>query len=526
MSEGQLPAGLPGAEVLGALLDTVPLSVVMTDRHLRVLYVNARWQAATGRKAAEVIGTSLYEINGGFYRQHSDNIERCLSGETLRNPRFRSGISGPVRWVQSQLTPWRDADGEVGGIVLSIHEITDLVEAEMALVQAKEDAEAANRAKSTFLATMSHEIRTPLNGVLGMAQAMAVDRLDDVQRERLGVIRGSGESLLAILNDILDLSKIEAGKLELEATEFDLVELVEGAHAAFISTAKGKGLSFVLAIDPNAEGVYLGDPTRVRQILYNLISNALKFTQLGGMRVHVSRSDDEVRLEVSDTGIGMNPQARARVFSKFVQADTSTTRQYGGTGLGLSICRELALLMDGDVEVTSELGEGSVFTARLPLRWLHQRQAVAPASAQPDQATRHGDIKVLAAEDNAMNQLVLKTLLNQAGVEPTLVANGRDCLDAWEAEDWDVILMDVLMPIMDGPTATRMIRAREAATKRTRTPIIALTANAMTHQVTEYLAAGMDGHVSKPIEAGKLFRALEEALAMGADEDTGVVEAV
>ncbi len=373
-------------------------------------------------------------------------------------------------------------------------------------------AEGANEAKSAFLATMSHEIRTPLNGVLGMAQAMAAETLSPVQRERLDIIDQSGKALLAILNDILDLSKIEAGKLELEEIEFDLGDVARGAHSAFTALANKKGLSFALDID-QARGVYRGDPTRLRQILYNLISNALKFTEHGEIRVIALRMDDNLRFTVADTGMGIPPEALAKLFVKFAQVDASTTRRFGGTGLGLAICQQLSRLMGGVIEVDSELGRGSTFTVILPMPRVGEEK---PATPLPSPDVPHRDsspgLRVLAAEDNTVNQLVLKTLLHQIGVEPVVVADGAAALEAWEAGHWDAILMDVQMPVMDGPTATRAIRERERQTGRPRTPIIALTANAMSHHVADYLAAGMDDHVAKPIEAGRLFQALQSAI--------------
>jgi signal transduction histidine kinase/ActR/RegA family two-component response regulator len=390
-------------------------------------------------------------------------------------------------------------------------------------------AEAANEAKSAFLATMSHEIRTPLNGVLGMAQAMAADALSAVQRERLEVIRQSGESLLAILNDVLDLSKIEAGRFELEQVEFDLGELMKGAHSAFTALANKKGLSFDLTVDDGAKGVYLGDPTRVRQILYNLISNALKFTEHGEVRVTAAYAGDDLALMVADTGPGIADDRVSALFEKFTQADASTTRRYGGTGLGLAICRELAQAMDGEVGVTSRLGEGTRFLVKLPLPKVGE--ALAPAFLPPPAPPAALDatlpkVRVLAAEDNSVNQLVLKTLLHQIGVEPLVVENGQEAVDAWKDAPWDVILMDMQMPVMDGLTAARAIRQAEAEMGRARTPIVALTANAMSHQIQQCLAAGMDGHVAKPIEAARLFAALETALADAEEAPAGAATAV
>ncbi|HUZ13874.1 MAG TPA: ATP-binding protein [Caulobacteraceae bacterium] len=372
-------------------------------------------------------------------------------------------------------------------------------------------AEAANEAKSAFLATMSHEIRTPLNGVLGMAQAMAAERLPRTQRERLEIIRQSGQALLAVLNDILDISKIEAGKLALEDCVFDVGELAAGAYAAFSGQAETRDLKLALVVEPGARGWRRGDPTRVRQILFNLLSNAVKFTQAGGIDVTISASDDALRIRVADTGLGMAPQTLAHLFEKFVQADASTTRRYGGTGLGLAICHELAEMMGGSICAQSELGQGTVFVVDLPLA-----RAEAPAAA----ATARGaseieasGLRILAAEDNAINQLVLKTLLSQIGLTPVMVENGREAVEAWRRERWDAILMDVQMPEMDGVAATAAIREEERRSGRTRTPIVALTANALTHQIDSYRASGIDAHVAKPIEAARLFETLQQVLA-------------
>ncbi len=385
----------------------------------------------------------------------------------------------------------------------------EAAEAEMAA--AKAEADAANQAKSAFLATMSHEIRTPLNGVLGMTQAMAMDELIEVQRERLGVIRASGEALLAILNDVLDLSKIEAGKLELECIDFDLTQVVQCACQPFAVLAAEKGVGFTIDL-AGAEGVYSGDPTRVRQVLSNLVSNALKFTAAGHIGVTAQAADDRLVLAISDTGEGIPDDKIAELFTSYTQADASTARRFGGTGLGLAICRQLAELMGGTITVASRVGEGSTFTVTLGAPRVgdaipapaESERMVAPVASRP--------LRVLAAEDNEVNRLVLKTLLAHAGVEPVFAENGELALAAWEQGPWDLVLMDVQMPVMDGPTAVRRIREREAETGRPRTPIVALSANAMSHQITEYLAGGMDGHVAKPIEADKLFEALSLAL--------------
>jgi signal transduction histidine kinase/CheY-like chemotaxis protein len=431
-------------------------------------------------------------------------------------PHYRIKRSDGVEvWAEGVVSFHTDEQGRPQRLVGVLQNVTERKKVEAALIAAKEEAESATKAKSAFLATMSHEIRTPLNGVLGMAQAMEGDDLAPAQRERLTVIRQSGETLLAILNDVLDLSKIEAGKLELDETEFDIQDLASGAYAAFTAIAAKKGVGFALSIDKAARGVFRGDSTRVRQILYNLVSNAIKFTEDGDVRVRVGRRGGQLVLSVRDSGIGISPEALKRLFSKFEQADSTTTRRYGGTGLGLAICRELSELMGGSIEAESRPGEGSTFTVRLPLERVADERPAAPAPPTPqaESDAQAAQLRVLAAEDNEVNRLVLQTLLEQVGLSPTIVADGAQAIEAWEREDWDLILMDVQMPVMDGPTACREIRAREARNGRGRTPIIALTANAMSHQVAEYRAAGMDAFVPKPIEIGVLFSAMNEALA-------------
>ncbi|CAN7143216.1 ATP-binding protein [Phenylobacterium sp. LjRoot225] len=424
-------------------------------------------------------------------------------------------------WAASAASLIRDDKGQPLRLVCAQQDVTKRKRQERALIQAKEEAEAANRAKSAFLATISHEIRTPLNGLLGMAQAMAKSRLEPVQRERLEIIQQSGEGLLAILNEVLDLSKIEAGKLTLEDGEFDVSQLAQAAHSTFQAVAENKGLAFELKVLPGARGAYRGDPMRVRQILYNLVSNALKFTDRGSVAIIVGRRSGRLQIQVRDTGIGMTKEQQSKLFRAFEQAEASTTRRYGGTGLGLAICRELSELMQGRIRVRSAPGRGASFTVSLPLPKVEQAAPVrvpdeAPA---PSHAASERPLRVLAAEDNNVNQLVLKTLLNQIGVEPVMVSDGAAAVEAWAREPWDLILMDVEMPRLDGPSATLEIRARELSEGRPRTPIVALTANAMQDQVARYLAAGMDGFVSKPIAASRLFAALQAALDDGGERD-------
>ena len=391
------------------------------------------------------------------------------------------------------------------------------------LVEARDAAETANVLKSQFLANMSHEIRTPLNGVLAMAQIMAMGDLSDTQRERLEVVRQSGEALLAILNDVLDLSKIEAGKMELELADFDLVEVARHAESAYGEMATRKGLNLVIDLQSETGARRRGDIGRLRQIAANLVSNALKFTERGEVRLTLmdevgDEGRDMLHMVVSDTGIGIPAEKTAILFQKFTQVDSSTTRRFGGTGLGLAICRELAGLMGGRIWVESQEGEGSAFHLLVPLPRVEVPVPRAIASTPSSAPALSGPrvLRVLAAEDNATNQLVLRTIMQTFGVELNMVSDGKQAVEMWSGGDFDLILMDIQMPVMDGVTATRAIREAELAAGRRRIPIVALSANAMTHQVKEYLAAGMDLHVAKPIELSKLHAALR-AVSIGAE---------
>ena len=379
------------------------------------------------------------------------------------------------------------------------------------LLRLRAEAEAANVAKSDFLATVSHEIRTPLNGVLGMAQLLSRSDLNAAQRGQLGVISDSGQALLGVLNGILDLSKIESGKIELEAHGFDLEATVAAASAAFAPVAAEKGLALTVAVAPELKGTWRGDGARIRQVLSNLLSNALKFTVAGAVRLEVGPVAEGVAFRVADTGIGIPADKLGAVFEKFTQADSSTTRQFGGTGLGLAICERFVVLMGGRIAVESRVGVGSTFSFVLPLE--RESGARPTAHSAPEATADARTIRILAAEDNATNQLILSALLGSLGVDLTLVDDGEAAVEAFAAAAFDVVLMDVQMPRMDGLAATAAIRGRERLSGRPRTPIIALTANVMPSQIEQYRAAGMDAHVAKPVDLDALVGAIDAALA-------------
>ncbi len=380
------------------------------------------------------------------------------------------------------------------------------------LEEARDRAESANVAKSQFLANMSHEIRTPLNGILGMAQVLSIGSLPNEAREKVQVIRNSGETLLGLLNDVLDLSKIEAGRMEVDVTTFELTVAVAGATRAFADAASRKGVAFVVDIASDVEGVWKGDAGKLRQVLGNLASNAVKFTNEGEVRLSILRSRAGVTVIVTDTGVGIPGPQLAQLFQRFSQVDPSATRKFGGTGLGLAICRELVELMGGMIAVSSVVGRGSTFKAELPLQWIGSSKPYDEASQETFEPELP-PLRILAVEDNKTNQILLNAMLDPLGVDLHMASDGSQALEMFKDDSFDLVLMDIQMPVMNGVDATMAIRKFEEVQGRHPTPILALSANAMRHQVEEYLAAGMNGFVAKPIDMATLINAIETALS-------------
>jgi signal transduction histidine kinase/FixJ family two-component response regulator len=392
----------------------------------------------------------------------------------------------------------------------------------------------ASDAKSQFLATMSHEIRTPLNGIVGLSEVLNTTKLNASQQEMVNLVRTSGETLERLVSDVLDSAKIEADKLELCLAPFDLRETIETAAHTFRTRAEEKAVAFNLEIHPEAEGRYLGDAVRIRQIISNLTSNAVKFTEKGQVDIQVDALEIdgesvELRIQVSDTGIGFDPKASQHLFNRFEQADNSISRRFGGTGLGLSICKSLCELMDGSISATSQLGSGSRFEVRIQVKYAEALKTGLrlPMGLMNDDTAFLNEasvgstgLRVLVAEDNPINQKVITFMLEPMGMTPVMAANGREALDLFKVGSFDLVLMDMMMPEMDGLAATQAIRVWEKENNLPRTPIAMLSANAMSEHVKAALAAGCDVHIAKPVTPAALVTGMTEALFMDHDDNS------
>jgi len=499
------------AHTLDQALDVMPDGILLCDKDDRVVRWNERY--------LELFPWLRGVIRAGLPFQ--DLADAATDTPLLDAPREER-----VRWLADRVRSHRIGDGEwernfASGLVVRVRDrrtgdggvlsvFHDVTEAERRLEQARANAEAANQAKSQFLATMSHEIRTPLNAVLGLNELMLHSTLDSQQRRHAELIGSSGRLLLALINDILDVSRIESGHMQLTSAPFGVRSAGEGVVALMRERALAKGLALRFEMRPAEDVQVLGDAIRLQQILFNLVGNAIKFTEAGTVQVTIAvepRGGGEatLRLEVSDTGIGIAASAMPTLFDRFTQADSTTMRRYGGSGLGLAITREIVQLMGGTIATTSTPGLGSRFAITLPCR-LVERSELAPAAAPGQAAPPRPALRILVAEDNDVNQILINALLTRMGHRVHLVANGALAVEAVRRGDYDLVLMDLQMPGMDGMEATQAIRALPAP--HASVPIVAMTANAFDEDRQACLAAGMDDYVAKPIDVERLGQAI------------------
>jgi PAS domain S-box-containing protein len=491
--------------------------LVIRDLSGRVIKASSSWLTRLGYDPAEMVGVRLLNL------VHPDDlpgtldtaaeVERRRDGDPapgfINRYRHRNGSYRHLEWRA------RRFGDHIYGVA---RDVTDRLAAERALIEAKSAALAASRAKTDFLANMSHEIRTPLNGVIGIIDALSRTPLSAEQAEMVGLVRESGVTLERLVSDFLDVSKIEAGQLRLENRPFDLDHALHPSIELMRHRAQEKGLTFEVEAAADARGLFVGDGTRLGQIVGNLLSNAVKFTEAGGvtLRLGVTTGPQRLTIEVEDTGVGFDAGHALRLYDRFSQADETISRRYGGTGLGLSICRSLAALMGGEISAVSQPGLGSRFTVSLPLERaepLASYDARKASAAQTPGRLYGRPLRVLLAEDHRMNQRVVHLILANQGAEVVTVDDGVEAVAAYRRGEFDVVLMDIQMPRMDGLTATRTIRAIEAERGDPPTPIVMLSANALAEHIDETLAAGATLHVAKPITAATLLAGIQAAVS-------------
>jgi PAS domain S-box-containing protein len=506
--------------LIRSLFDSIPEFIFYKDVHGRYLGCNPSFAEFVGKMRDEIIGKTDYDLFSPeiavFFRGHDKKMLESLAPR--QNEEWITYPDGRKALIETLKTPYWGQDGELIGILGISRDITARKQAEQSLIEARRKAEIANTAKSEFLANMSHEIRTPMNGIIGMTSLLLDTNLDPNQRRYVDAISSSSEALLSLIEDILDLSKIEANKLELSKEVFNLQDLLDDFAALFSMRASQKNIEFACTAAPEVPLKLIGDAGRLRQILLNLAGNAVKFTEKGSITVRVSlleetADDVEIRFSIKDTGIGIPSDRMNSLFKKFSQVDGSITRKYGGTGLGLVISKHLCELMNGNIGVQSEIGKGSEFWFTAHFFKQHrafENECYAPElSGRPVGKLRRISGRILLAEDNRIDQLVVLAVLEKAGLQADVVANGLDAIQALRNHPYDIVLMDVQMPKMDGLEATAHIRDSSSNVLDHKIPIIAMTAHVMQGEKERCFKSGMDDYISKPIDPQELSRVLE-----------------
>lgn len=491
---------------LRQIIKNAPVPMAMFDTQMCYLAYSNQWLINLRLENQSLLGQCHYDVCPDLKEEWKLLYQKGLQGEFLSRleDKWERG-DGSVRYSRWAIQPWYTSENKVGGIILVDYPIDELV-------KARETALDAAQVKSRFVANMSHEIRTPMNGVIGMAGLLLQTELDTKQQEYVETIRTSANHLLSLINDILDFSKIEAGEMQLETLEFDLYDSVEAAVNLLASQADEKGLYRVVNLDDNLPRFVAGDPVRLRQVLLNLLSNAIKFTTVGGIKIQATLQSETnstalIRFTVTDTGIGIPDQGLQKLFQSFSQVDASTSRQYGGTGLGLAICKQLVFLMGGEIGVESIVNQGSTFWFTVPLQKSYssvvsQKNQQSTTNGPKEQRQLNKNLRILVAEDNSINQTVILNQLEMLGYEADCVINGLEALELLKKQEYDMVLMDCQMPVMDGYTATQELRRIEG--NKRHTVVIALTANALSEDREKCLAAGMDDYLSKPLEQDNL----------------------
>ncbi|MGN7612286.1 PAS domain S-box protein [Magnetococcales bacterium HHB-1] len=504
---------------LSRAVEQSPASIIITDREGTIEFVNAKFVEITGYSYEETIGENPRILKSGQTpeERYNELWHTITQGQEWSGEFVNKKKNGEIYREWASISPIRHPDGSINNYLAVKENITEYIELQEALIQAKEAAEQANRAKSTFLATMSHEIRTPLNAILGMGELLGDTTLTKTQSWCVRTLQRSGETLLTLINDILDLSKIEAGQLKTENIPFNLRESIAGTMAFFILHASEKGLRLSHIVNEEAPYYVKGDPIRLRQILINLVGNAVKFTETGEITVNV-RVDTEQRIlfEVKDSGPGIPIEQQEIIFQAFTQADSTITRNHGGTGLGLTICRKLVGLLGGHIELESTPGKGSTFRFMIPMSPVESHDLLKPLevnqnkqSSEAEQCTSRQPLSILLVDDSEDNRLLVKAFLRKLQYQLTMAKNGTEAVAKFKEEKFNLVLMDIQMPIMDGYEATRQIRALEANTNAAPTPIVALTAHALSEESEEIMAAGCDLHLTKPIGKKRLLETID-----------------